>query len=447
MRKFLKNNILEIFPTIYEAHKIINDFIKKKEFENVKTVLADCQNSAIQLGSIIEKSEGKEFVTVGIVEEYCKVVYQIFMSISDKSNGREIKKELDKSLEKVEKSVENDITVKLEIVFMPYKAAMWDSLESVWKAADADPNCDAYVVPIPYYDRKPDHSLGQCHYEGMEFPDYVSVTHFNNYNIMQRKPDVIYIHNPYDDCNYVTSVDPRFYSGILKNYTDELVYIPYFVLDEPDPDSELTIKNISHFILTPGVMNADKVIVQSEAMRQVYIKVLLKRFGDTPNNRKIIEEKIEGTGSPKFDKIANTNKDSVDIPKEWRELITKPNGSQKKIIFYNTSVGSLLEHNERMIEKIKSVFEVFYEIKDNVVLLWRPHPLIKATIESMRPQLWADYKQIVDKYVADGWGIYDDTSDLNRVIALSDGYYGDPSSVVQLCQKAGMPIMIQNVEV
>ena len=32
---------------------------------------------------------------------------------------------------------------------------MWDSLESVWQAADADPDCDAYVVPIPYYDTPP----------------------------------------------------------------------------------------------------------------------------------------------------------------------------------------------------------------------------------------------------------------------------------------------------
>ena len=100
-----------------------------------------------------------------------------------------------------------------------------------------------------------------------------------------------------------------------------------------------------------------------------------------------------------------------------------------------------------MLEKIKNVLEIFYENKDEVALLWRPHPLIKATIESMRPQLWHDYKQIVDKYIADGWGIYDDTSDLDRAIALSDGYYGDPSSVVQLCQKADMPIMIQNVKI
>ena len=32
-------------------------------------------------------------------------------------------------------------------------------------------------------------------------------------------------------------------------------------------------------------------------------------------------------------------------------------------------------------------------------------------------------------------------------VVLSDAYYGDPSSVVQVYKKTGKPIMIQNVDV
>lgn len=446
MRKVVKNNLLEIFKTIYEAHEIVKGFIDKKEYENAQNLLADCQDTAIQLGNLIEESEGEDFVTVSYLVEYCEALYEAATNLSEESNGYKVQKQLDKKIIKAENSAKNDIKVKLEVVFMPYKASMWDSLESVWKAADEDPDCDAYVVPIPYYDRKPDHSFGEFHYEGNEYPDYVPVTHYESYNLEQRRPDIIYFHNPYDGNNFVTSVDPRFYSNELKKHTDKLVYIPYFVLAEPDPDNEESVKDVSHFVLVPGVINADKVIVQSEAMRQVYIKVLLKRFGDTPNNRKIIEDKILGTGSPKFDKVVNTDKDNLNVSEEWQKVINNPDGTRKKIILYNTSVGALLDNSEKMIEKIKSVLEVFYENKDEVALLWRPHPLIKATIESMRPQLWHDYKQIVDKYVADGWGIYDDTSDMDRAIALSDGYYGDLSSMVQLYQKCGKPVMIQCAE-
>ena len=65
----------------------------------------------------------------------------------------------------------------------------------------------------------------------------------------------------------------------------------------------------------------------------------------------------------------------------------------------------------------------------------------------MRPQLWREYEKIAEAYKAAGWGIYDDSADVDRAIALSDAYYGDGSSLVQLCQEKGMPVMIQDVGV
>ena len=100
-----------------------------------------------------------------------------------------------------------------------------------------------------------------------------------------------------------------------------------------------------------------------------------------------------------------------------------------------------------MLNKMKDVFRAFYENREDVALLWRPHPLIKATMESMRPELWIVYEKLVKEYKAAGWGIYDDSADLNRAIALADAYYGDPSSVVQLCKGNGMPVMMQSMEV
>ncbi len=48
------------------------------------------------------------------------------------------------------KMLKTEKEVKNIIVFLPYKASMWDSLESVWRAAYEDKeHCEAYVVPIP----------------------------------------------------------------------------------------------------------------------------------------------------------------------------------------------------------------------------------------------------------------------------------------------------------
>ena len=65
----------------------------------------------------------------------------------------------------------------------------------------------------------------------------------------------------------------------------------------------------------------------------------------------------------------------------------------------------------------------------------------------MKPQLWEEYEKIVKQYKEEGWGIYDDSTDMDRAVVLSDGYYGDSSSVVIVYQKTGKPVMIQSVEI
>ena len=137
----------------------------------------------------------------------------------------------------------------------------------------------------------------------------------------------------------------------------------------------------------------------------------------------------------------------MEIPEEWLKIIKKPDGRWKKIIFYNTSIAAFLKDDEKMLDKIKSVFRIFKEQQEEMALLWRPHPLIPSTIKTMKPQLWESYEKVVNKYQEEGWGIYDDSADLDRAVAISDAYYGDMSSVVQVYQETGKPVMIQNVEI
>ena len=235
----------------------------------------------------------------------------------------------------------------------------------------------------------------------------------------------------------------------IKDYTEKLVYIPYFVLTEIDPTNHAAIEAMSHFCFLPGTLYADQVILQSENMRLIYIDEFMKA-AEKQNmkvSRQEVEKKFLGLGSPKFDKVVNTRKEDIVIPEKWMSVLRKPDGSYKKVIFYNTSVSTLLNTREKMLDKMRFVFQTFKEKQAEVALLWRPHPLIKDTIQGMLPNLWEEYQKLVQQYKEEGWGIYDDTADLDRAIALSDAYYGDGSSVVQLCQKAGLPVMIQNVDI
>lgn len=493
MRKAQKEQAEELVKLLGQAHDEITKSIKEQNAPFAMELLGQCQEGAVSLGELIESEEGEDAVTIPILESYCELTYRIYEEIrrkqeeqtqevkqnqeerqreettqrqeekqkeeikqrqeeQQKEKGRKIQQaDVDKishdmcsALAQIENSVKNDIPLRREVVFLPYKASMWDSLESIWKAAEEDPDCDAYVIPIPYYDKNPDGSFAEMHYEGDEYPDYVPVTWYGDYDFGLRRPDMIFIHNPYDDYNIVTSVHPDFYSKKLKEYTEKLVYVPYFILGEIKPDNKEAVEGMKHFCTVPGVMNADKIIVQSEDMRQVYVNVLSKAAGE--HTRNYWRKKILGLGSPKIDKVLCTKKEELDIPEEWLKIIRKPNGEWKKIIFYNTSVGAFLHHEEKMLEKIKDVLKVFRQNRDEVALLWRPHPLMEATVKSMKPWLWEEYQDIVGEYRKEGWGIFDGSAEVERAVMLSDAYYGDMSSVVQLYEKTGKPIMIQDVE-
>lgn len=442
-----KRNRIKHIKTIEllrEAAKKVADLLQEGQGQADVELLAECQDVAIALGSHIEKLYGLGTQTVSALEQYCECLY--LLSVELNANAW---KALEDATKKIQDTYMSEFPDRKEVVFLPYNASMWDSLESVWKSADEDPDCDAYVIPIPYYDLDEERNFIKKHYEGDLYPKDVPVISYEVYDLELRQPDVIFIHNPYDEGNRVTSIAPEFYSSRIKDFTDKLVYIPYFVLPEIQPDNQKAIENIKHFCYLPGTIYADKVIVQSEDMRQIYINEYLKAaiLAGEFITRAELEERILGLGSPKFDKVGSAQKENLQVPVEWLQIIEKPDGSWKKIIFYNTSIAAFLKDSEKMLSKIKNVLDIFKGSQEDVALLWRPHPLMMQTVESMRVDLKEEYLEIIQSYREEGWGIYDDTPDMDRAVILSDAYYGDPSSIVQLYQETGKPIMIQNVDV
>lgn len=439
MRKYIKKDLCNIIEQLASVNETLINKGKGVSQEQVQEILTDCQQGAVDVGNKIEEIEGEGTEAVRLLEEYCEKVYLLCVNWPDEKLRDKELKNIRVLLNKVKNSILYDIKdSKKEVVFLPYKASMWDSLESVWKAADEDPECDAYVIPIPYYDKNPDGSFKEMHYEGELYPKYVPITDWQAYDLEKNHPDVIFIHNPYDGGNHVTSVHPFFYSKNIKKFTEKLVYIPYFVLEEAESKNKAFVEKVSHFVLNSGVINSDVTIVQSKAMREIYIDVLLKQFDReklSESAKKTIENKILAIGSPKFDKVHLLDKKDYPLPQEWAELI-----GGKKVVMFNNSIPQVLVHKEAFLDKLESVLAYFKE-QDDYVLWWRPHPLIDASIESMRPQLAERYKQIVNDYCDAQYGIYDNTADLYRAIAWSDRYFGAKSSVIWLYGLTGKPLM------
>ena len=367
-----------------------------------------------------------------MLEAYCENIYRMNCVQTDASQCRKLAKKIQKQLVEIRNQVKYDLPDdKKQVVFLPYKASMWDSLESVWKNAATDEMWESIVMPIPYFTKNTDGTLGEMKYEGADFPEYVPIMDWQQYSLENEHPDVIFIHNPYDEYNYVTTVHPDFYSAKIRNYTDKLVYIPYFVHRSD------TVKE--HYCALPGTLYADVVVLQSEKVREQYIRYYSEAFPQLVDEfgKKAIQAKFQALGSPKFD---TPDVEHTSIPEEWKKFL----GKDKKVLFFNTHLSGIMKgRSEQFFKKLAWVFQ-FFHTRQDVALLWRPHPLMADTAKSMNQEALDTYLQLVERYRQEEIGIYDDSKDLHRAVNLADAYYGDQSSVVELFRNQGKPVMIMD---
>jgi len=425
---------------------------QRKLLELADTLAAACGELGKQSGSAFAGlcAETQEFVSAfynyaagtageGRLTELLEALYEALYHAAQGETGRGKKRllALAREIGDAARELRPD---RIEVVFFCYKASMSDSLESVYLAAKADPACDAYFVPIPYYDRNPDGSFGEMRLEGFGYyPDSWELTDWREYDVEARHPDAVFIMNPYDEANLVTSVHPDFYSKRLRELTDLLVYIEYGLPIWTSRDPAATYEELrDHGHLLPAHVYSHYYITYSKELADGLKVLFLAKSGAAlrhgiPHE---LSEKFVPLGSPKFDKVLHTRREDFTLPPDWAEQI-----AGKTVILFNTSLGALLENTKAYLRKLREVLEVFRASED-IALWWRPHPLSLATMESMRTEEAAEYISIVDGYRRGRWGIYDDSAELHRAIAYSDAYYGDESSLVYLYCATGKPLTI-----
>ncbi len=412
MRKWQKQKLINILDTLVEAQTQFSVMDREATFE----LLCLCQESAIAIGNTIEKNGMYDIPAIKYLEAYCELLFQFseednWESVWDKSIL-----EMNELLFDIRESIHVNIPEEsIDILFLPYNASMWDTMESVYQEAVKCEGCNVKVMPIPYYNLSKDGGPIEK-YEGDKFPGHIEITDYRQYDIKQKKPEIIIIHNPYDQFNHVTRISEDYYSRELIKYTEHLVYIPYYVSDN------LTDEQIC---IMPGVKNAWRVFVQSENVRQQYIK------WNSPN-------KIVAVGSPKIDAVINMKITKQDIPLNWKEAL-----QGRKVFLYNSHLSNItnISKDYDFIKKLQRIFACFEGRKD-IAILWRPHPLSIETIKAMHPQILEDYLSVIGDFKRMDNSVYDDTSDNQRAIVLSDAYLGDRSSMLTLYKATGKPIYL-----
>ena len=444
----IKNQVVNYISTSKEAHDAIVMMVAQGNIEVACELLCACQESAINIGNLIELAYGEGFAAVSILEEYCESVYQLYEALSggefskDDANG--IAVFIDDIYNRMRRILSEQIVNRKEMVFIPYRADYWDSMETMWKEAVAKGEYDVYVIPIPYYNKNARYEITDEYYEGDMLPEYVNITDYKKYDFKRRHPDVIVTQNPFDECNYVISLGQEYFSRNLKKYTDELIYISPYYMDEIGLSKDTkSWKTMDYFCAVPGVVHADKVYVQSEQMKESYVERLTDMSGE--EYRDIWENKVDvlKLELKLFDKEAAISM----LPEVWRKIIIKPDGTYKKIVLYNVGIAYMAQYGEKVIDKIENSLKIFKNAKDDIALIWYANPHLMRALKRVDLKLRDKYNKIVEGYKSEGWGIYDESRDYNALIDISDAFYGDPGNIPHMFRQKKKPAMIESIDI
>lgn len=270
------------------------------------------------------------------------------------------------------------------IIFLPYKAEMWDCMDSVYDAAVADPEVEHVdVCGLPYFIR------------GIDIPNVDTFPH-NVTQTADSKYDIAFIHNIYEDNNLLTRVGVPI-KKIREKMADHVVYIPYFVMAGLTDD----------YINQPGLNQVDAICVDNQDEYAKYAKYTDKPLIVCP--------------SPKRE----YNKKPAIIPDEWKKK------SREHNLLVNTHINPLMINPGRLVG-LCELFES-YKRRDDVCVIWRPHPLSLATLQIVHPGHVPAWNAVVD-YVRTEH-IYDDSPDYRAAFQFSTEMLSDPSSLTELYDK------------
>jgi len=423
MRRYLKRQLSELLDTMQEAVGLLVVAVRENNMQAFGEMLAEQQNAAVTVGNEIEGSEGEGTEAVHLLEEYCEFLWEISQGTSVTEFEKGVAK-LPQALGQIRVALQK-LPEQRDVVFLPYKASMWDCMESVWEAARADADCYPIVMPVPYFDLK-EGQVADRHYEGDKFPKYVPIVDYHNLALEELQPDMIFVHNPFDNCNKVTSVLPQFYSDRLKAVTKRLIYIPYFVTG--------SAVYVTHREL-PSYYNVDFIVTQCETT--------IESFASS-----IPRQKFLPLGSPIADRIIKLERQKPSIPEEWKMML--PNGKDfggNKVVMLNTSISLLLKEKERFLNKIEYIFEMVKNTT-GILLVWRPHPLLHATIEAMGSRYAEQFYNLEKRFREEKIGVLDKNPDVGVTVALCDGYIGEiASSLIHMFGIAGKPRFYINMQI
>lgn len=142
-----------------------------------------------------------------------------------------------------------------------------------------------------------------------------------------------------------------------------------------------------------------------------------------------------------------TSEADISLPPAWEILMSEAGGGHKKVVLFANDISVFLLYQEKALDKLEQVLRTFEKEQGQIVLWWRPQRAMAERLEEISAELAGRYLHILKSYKQAGWGICDETDNVNRAVTVCDVYYGDMNAILQPFQQTRKLIMIAQVEV
>ncbi len=422
---------MECVRTIRSLLVDVGCAVENESYEIAARKLTEAQQLAIDLGTLLEQEKGEDNPRVKcVVHSLEKLCDYIWRDANDLLVQKE--KKIISTMEvlaKVEDMIEKNIINIKEILFLPIGAEEWNGFREIYDAESKRLDVDIFVVPLPLLKKdyfgnitmSPE-DIDNAAQSDM-YDDTLNLVDWKKYNISTHCPDVVYIQSPYDETNPCLTVPSAFYTKSIRKYAKEIIYIPFKCTGEFADEDKNDIFNMKHYVTAPGVIYADKVLVQSDNIREKYIKCLDGFSGG--EEKDFWEQKVAVKA---LQNSAETRK-----------------CSEKRKIIFAIGANELSEHPEIIVQAIEQRIQIFTDSSEHIDMAAYFYPDDIGEWMESDNELTAKIIALVNK---SGVNVISAKTNNSEKLSLDfDAYYGSPTPLIPAFVTQKKPVMIADFEI
>lgn len=322
-------------------------------------------------------------------------------------------------LEKFRSTYEQIGSKRIQIVFFCQKYATFPSLKSVYEQALQD---DRFEVKLVYIQFSHFHQDTQA--ADNEMQNYLDagypVIGWESYDLAKDSPDLAIFVSPYDEVPEGFSVEE------VSKVVRRCVYIPYGLFIDTDVEELIRLRYQLPMYVLAWLVTFDDAHTVQFAQKYLYGK-----------------SNMLGIGNPRFDfvRMLPLSEDQEYID----EIRSRAKG--RKIVMWNTHHTLHKDDRKKTFsawEKYgKQVFAYFWK-RNDMFLLWRPHPLFRGALRELYGEKEAD--AFMEEAVSYENVMLDEYRGYSAAFFAADLMITDQSSMLKEFLFTGKPVVVTVIQ-